>query len=99
MKCLFPFANNIFPEFSHKNLKKTTSKKRKKDIQVFGINSRIIFLTSILSQAIKLMQWNIIIDYQSPLKNLVIPVLDILAETRNLLHTFCISEYLKVWIF
>ena len=60
MICLFPFANNIFPEFSHKNLKKTTSKKRKKDIQVFGINSRIIFLTSILSQAIKLMQWNII---------------------------------------
>ena len=68
MKCLFPFTTNIFPEFSHKNLKKTTSKKRK-DIQVFGINSRIIFLTSILSQAIKLMQWNIIIDYQPPSKN------------------------------
>ena len=73
--------------------------KRKKDIQVFGINPRIIFLTSILSQAIKLMQWNIIIDYQSPLKQLVIPVLDILAETRNLLHTLCIPVYLKVWIF
>ena len=99
MKCLFPFTTNIFPEFSHKNLKKTTSKKRKKDIQVFGINSRIIFLTSILSQAIKLMQWNIIIDYQSPLKKLVIPVLDILAEARNLLHTFCIPLYLKVCIF
>ena len=39
------------------------------------------------------MQWNIIIDYQSPLKKLVIPVLDILAETRNFLHTFCISVY------
>lgn len=69
MKCLFPFTNNIFPEFSHKNLKKNpTSTKRKKDIQVFGINPRIIFLTSILSQAIKLMQWNIIIVYQCPSK-------------------------------
>lgn len=67
MICLFPFTANNFPEFSHKNLKKNDfNEEKKKYIQVFGINPRIIFLTSILSQAIKLMQWNIIIDYQSP---------------------------------
>ena len=71
MKCLFPFTTTIFPEFSHKNLKKTTSKKRKKDIQVFGINPRIIFLTSILSQAIKLMHCSgkLLLIINSPSKN------------------------------
>jgi len=69
LKFLFPFTDNNFPEFSHKILKqKLISTKRKKDIQVFGIISRIIFLTSILSQATKLMQWNIIIVYQCPSK-------------------------------
>jgi len=66
---LIPLYDNNFPEFSHKNLKKPDFNEKKKDIQVFGINPRIIFLTSILSQAIKLMQWNIIIVYQSPQKN------------------------------